>query len=333
MQPTPQSIHVDAILTNLSIAYKNRNYIADRVFPSVPVNKQSDKYFVFPRGAWFRDEAAMRGPGASAPEGGYEVSNDSYFANEWAFDHRIPKEVLENADIPLQPWQTGVNFVTEKILLRKERLVAEKVLTQVNWTTNDDTNGDWAHGAQTNTFLSDILDAKETMRKLIGQYPNRLLMDSKTFKELKQVAAIIERIKYTGTSGKPADVTLQTLAALLELDEVLLGSAIYSSAKEKKGGGDFTPVDIWEVNATKGSAFLFYTPPQVGLEVPSAGYCFNWRSTELGQAQVVSQDNYRVVKKWWENKPESWMIRGSERFDPKVVAADCGCLFRDTIVA
>jgi hypothetical protein len=332
MQPTPQSIHVDAILTNLSVAYKSPLYIGDRVFPSVPVAKQSDKYFTFPKGAWFRDEAGQRGPGAEAPEGGYTVSVDSYVCEEYAFDHRIPREVLENADQPLQPWQTGVNFVTEKVLLKKERLVAAAVMTPGNWSTNDDVAGDWAHGAAANSFIADVLDAKETMRRLIGRYPNRMVMDAKTFKELKQVAAIIDRIKYTGTSGKPADVTLETLAALLELDQILLGAALYSSAKETKGGAEFTPVDIWEVNSTKGAAFLYYAPPAAALETPSAGYIFNWRSTELGQSQIVSQDNFRVVKKWWENKPESWVIRCSERLDAKVVSADCGCLFRDTIL-
>ena len=157
-------------------------------------------------------------------------------------------------------------------------------------------------------------------------------MDPKTFKALKQVAAIIDRIKYTGTSGAPADVTLQTLAALFELDEVLLGGALYSSAKETKAGTDFTAVDIWETHATKGSAFLYYRPPGAALETPSAGYCFNWRGSEPGQSQIVRQDNFRTVKKWWENKPESWMIRASERIDAKVVSADAGYLFYDTIV-
>ncbi len=332
MQPTAQSIHVDAILTNLSVAYKNRLYIADRIFQSVPVNKQSDKYFVFPRGAWFRDEAGKRGPGSSAPQGGYEVSPDSYYADEWAFDHKIPKEVLENADIPLQPWTTGVNFVTDKILLRKERLVAEKILTPGNWTGGGDVQGNWAHGAVANSFITDMLDAKEDIRRRIGVYPNVLMIEAKTFKELKQLAALIDRIKYTGTSGKPADVRPHTLAALFVLDEVLLGAGIYYSAKEKKGGADFTPADIWEVNSTKGSAFLYYRPPQPALEVPAAGYCFNWRGTEMGQSQIIQQDNYRVVKKWWDNPVESWWVRAAERLDAKVVSADCGCLFRDTIL-
>lgn len=332
MQPTPESVHVDAILTNLSVAYKNGLYIADRVFPSVPVNKKSDKYFIFPKGAWFRDEADVRGPGAVAKEAGYLVSSDSYLCEEYAIDHRIPRETIENADDPLQPWQTGVNFATEKILLRKERLVAALAMTAANWTTSLDVNALWAPAGETNTFIANMLTAKEVIRQLIGRYPNVLLMDPKTFKALKGVAAIIDRIKYTGTSGKPADVTLQTLAALFELDEVLLGGALYSSALETKAGTDFTAVDIWETHATKGSAFLYYRPPGAALETPSAGYCFNWRGSEPGQSQIIKQDNFRTVKKWWENKPESWMIRASERIDAKVVSADAGYLFYDTIV-
>lgn len=331
MQPTPQSIHVDAVLTNLSIAYKNRFYIGDQIFPSVPVNKQSDKYYTFPKGAWFRDEAGMRGPGGEAPEGGYDVSPNSYFCNEWAFKHGIPVENIDNADIPLQPWQTGVNFVTDKILLRKERLVAAAVMTPGNWSKGGDIQGSWAHGAETNTFISDMLDAIEDGRKLGVNYIG-LVLDAKTLKELKQVPAIIERIKYTGTSGKPADVTPETLAALFELERVLIGRSIYSSAKEKKDATDFTSVDIWEVNATKGAAFLYYVPPEAALETPSAGYCFNWKRTDLGQNQVIQQDNQRIVEKWFDSGKKRWVIQASERFDPKVVAADCGCLFRDTIL-
>ena len=332
MQPTPESVHVDAILTNLSVAYRNGLYIADRVFPSVPVNKKSDKYFTFPKGAWFRDEADVRGPGAEAKEAGYLVSTDSYLCEEYAIDHRIPKETIENADDPLQPWQTGVNFATEKILLRKERMVAALAMTAANWTSSLDVNALWAPVGATNTFVSGILTGKETIRQLIGRYPNVLLMDAKTFKALKFVEEIIERIKYTGTSGAPAAVTLQTLAQLLELDEVILGGALYSSAKETKAGTDFTAVDIWETHATKGSAFLYYRPPSAALETPSAGYCFNWRGSEPGQSQIIQQDNFRTVKKWWENKPESWMIRASERIDAKVVSADAGYLFYDTLV-
>ena len=44
--PTLHDVHIDGPLSNVSIAYKNENYIADQVFPALAVAKKSDKYFV-----------------------------------------------------------------------------------------------------------------------------------------------------------------------------------------------------------------------------------------------------------------------------------------------
>ena len=55
--PTPRDVHVDAALTNISIAYKQSDdaFVAEKVFPVVPVGKQSgtqmfglDMYMVVP---------------------------------------------------------------------------------------------------------------------------------------------------------------------------------------------------------------------------------------------------------------------------------------------
>ena len=53
-QPTQNQVHVDAILTNISVAYmqKQENFIANKVFPIVPVDKQSDKYFSYTKNDW-----------------------------------------------------------------------------------------------------------------------------------------------------------------------------------------------------------------------------------------------------------------------------------------
>lgn len=44
--PTKSSVHIDSAMSNISIAYRNENYIAEQIFPNVPVQHQSDKYFV-----------------------------------------------------------------------------------------------------------------------------------------------------------------------------------------------------------------------------------------------------------------------------------------------
>lgn len=331
MQPTVSQVHRSAALSAISIGYKNTMYIADRVFLTVPVNKQADYYYEFEKGAFFRNDASVRGPGANARRGGYVVSDTEYNCAERAFAHQLPIELINNADEALQPWETGVNFATLKVLLAKEKLVSDLCCTASNWTTSNDAAAGWAAGAG-NTFIEDVLGAKETVRQLIGLYPNVMIMDPKTLTELKQESSVIDRIKYTGTQGAPADVTTQTIAQLFEMDEVLIGGAIYSDAEEIVAGTDFNAVDLWETNSSKGACFLFYRPPVAGREMPSAGYTFQWKGGAGHQSLVLSGDNYRDVRYWWEDSPKQWVVEASENFDAKATCADAGYLFYDTIV-
>ena len=61
--PTREDVHVDAVLTQISIAYaqKAEHFIANKVFPIIPRDKQSDKYFIWTQDDWFRDDMQRRG--------------------------------------------------------------------------------------------------------------------------------------------------------------------------------------------------------------------------------------------------------------------------------
>ena len=45
--PEVSQVHIDAALTNVSVAYRNPDYIADIIAPQVAVRKQSDKYYIY----------------------------------------------------------------------------------------------------------------------------------------------------------------------------------------------------------------------------------------------------------------------------------------------
>ena len=334
MQPTPKDVHKDSYLTGFSVGYKNPMFVADMVFPNVPVRKQSDYYYNFLKGAWFRNEAEVRGPGARAARGGYPVTSGTYSCQERAFAHPVPIEVINNADAPVRPFETGTRFATNKVMLAKEIAVASLCMTSGNWTSSNDVNAGWVGTVDGtgNTFIEDILAYKETIRQLIGVYPNRLIMDAKTFKAIKTEYTVLERIKYTGTQGRPADVTTQTIAQLFELDWVGIAGAIKSDAEEIVAGTDFNAVDIWEVTATKGSAFLYYATPAPALDEPTAGYTFNWKGSEDPVSAELAADLYRSVRYWWEKDIKSYIIEAAENFDVQAVCADAGCLFYDTIV-
>lgn len=312
-QPTKADIHIDVAMTNISIAYKNAFWVADRVFPSVVVKKDSDKYFTFDRGPWFRDDAKPRGPGARSAESGYTLGSGTYNCVEWALKKLIPDEERDNADLPLQPDTNATEFLTNAMMLRKERAVSAIVGA---WAATEDAAGLWKPPGSTNTILLDIATGKSTIRRAIGRYPNKLLIDSKTFEDMKNVDDILQRIKYMGSAGSPATVTAQALAAIFELDEVLVGGAIYSSAEETAAGDDFTALDVWDKNATKGLGFLFYAPSSPTLMDPAAGY--------------IIQSLPRTIDRWREIDEKCDVLRISEAYAIEQTSANAGYLFTDT---
>ncbi len=84
--PTSRDVHVDQMLTNVSVAYKNASYIADEAFPLLPVQKQSNIIPSYDQSYWFRDEAKMAGPGTEIAVADYAVTtSDTYFCHR----HRL----------------------------------------------------------------------------------------------------------------------------------------------------------------------------------------------------------------------------------------------------
>lgn len=324
-QPNVKALLVSGPLANVSIAYRNANYIADRVFPIIDNVDPRAKITRYGKDAWFRDEAGIRAPGARAPRGGYGIGYIPLNTVEYAFAKEVTEEdrrfaKSQNAP-PLQPDQDAIEFATDKVDLKKERRVAELIF-KTKWadgnTGGEDAEGKWAPG-DGNTFLADIEKGIKTIQSQTGITPNRLILDFGTYSALKQEPTILEKIKYT----ERAVLTSAILASLLDLEEVLVGKAIVNVAKENKSGR-FEPKYIWEKTPGKGMGFLFYAPPKPGLKIPSAGY----------QARVAYENNLpRRTMVWHEPAEHQDVYEVAEETDIVVTGADLGYLWVNTLNA
>jgi len=322
-QPNVKELIVAGPLANVSIAYRNMSYIADRVFPIIDRVSPSAKIARYLKSAWFRDEAGIRGPGSRANRGGYPVDYVSISTKEYAFAKEVTDEdrrfLKAQGAPPLKPDQDAIEFATDKIDLKKERRVAELIFTST-WSgvAGEDAGGGWAAGSG-NTFLADVRGRMETIRSNTGFKPNVLILDYGTYNSLKEESTVLDKIKYT----ERGVLTKELLAAILELDEVLIGEAIYSTAKETKSGTEFSAKNIWEKNAGKGSAFLFYRPSSPGLKTPSAGY----------QARVEYENGLpRRTTTWREPAEHQDVYEVAEETDILVTGSDLGFLWYDTLL-
>src|SRR5512137_184883 len=116
-QPTAGDIHVNAPLTNISIAYIQQatNFVADRVFPIVPVQFQANRYYVYDRAEWFRDQAQERAAGTESAGGGWKVDNTpTYAARIYAIHKDIDDPTRADADAMINLDRDATEWVTQQ---------------------------------------------------------------------------------------------------------------------------------------------------------------------------------------------------------------------------
>lgn len=300
-QPTIGDVHVDSVLTDISVRYRNLEYIAATAVPRVQVVNRSDKYFIFDT-ANLRNDALTRAPGAASRRGGYNLSTGNYSVETYSYETQVPDEIRRNADNPLNPDRNGVEFVSDIIDLKMEKAAATLINTSGNWTTNATLSGtsQWSDYANSDPF-TDLKTARETVITQIARRANTLILGYQVFEVLALHPDLLDRCKYGGTGDRPAMVTAQMMAQLFMVDQVLVGSAIENTAVE---GQTDTLAFVWGKHAWMG-----YVAPQAALETPSAAYCFT-----VGR----EVDTYR------DDNIKSDIIRAEEEWDMKKVAAGAG---------
>ena len=318
-QPAQVDVHVDAILTNISIAYiqKASNFISQKVFPVVPVDKQSDKYFKYNKQDWFRDEAELRADATESAGSGYGLSTDFYQASVYAFHKDIGDQVRENTDNPLDPDRDATQFVTQRMMLRQEIQWASDYFKTGVWAT-DVTGGtnftQWSDYAGSDP-IEDIELGKATILSTTGFEPNTLVLGYAVFRKLKNHPDIIDRIKWTNSDV----VTEQLLAKYFDVDRVLVAKAIKNTAAE----GVTASYSFVHTN----SAWLGYVNPTPGILQPSAGYVFTWKGVSDGLGTNIGITRFRM------QHLRADRVEAQIAWTNKIVATDLGYFFSSAVAS
>jgi hypothetical protein len=340
-QPSRSDVHINTPLTNISIAYAQdtNNFVAGKVFPGVPVSKQSDAYFTYDRGEFNRDEMLERAPGTESAGGTYTIGNSTYYARTYAFHRDIPESIRANSDSPINLDREAVIYVTQKALLRREILWAANYFTAgapgATWTFDvdgvassataaasfdptDASNNDKLHWSDaSSTPIEDIRQGKRYVLEATGFEPNTLTLGKAVYDYLVDHPDIVGRIDRGQTAGA-SRANLVTLADLFEVEKVLVMKAINNTAHK---GQTATHAFIGGKHA-----LLSYAPATPGIMTPSAGYTFNW--TGLIGSGV---DGMRI-KRFYMDHIESERIEIDMSFDQKLIAADLGYFFGAIVV-
>jgi hypothetical protein len=304
-------VHVDQALTEVSIAYRNAQFVADQIFPRIPVTKQSNKYFIYSKDS-FRILDDARRPGARANEIDWTLSTDTYFCEGHALAQAIPDELRANADQAIDVDVDTTETLTDLLYLQREIVVAAKATEPTVVTQNSTLSGTSQWSDFTNSDpIKAVEDQKTTIQKQVGQVPNSLLVSYPVFLALRNHPKIIERFKYAQVGIIQPD----HLKSAFNVDSFLIGAAVKNTANEAAAEAlDY----VWGKNA-----ILFCKPAAPGRRTVSLGYQFTWL---FG----ANTDGF-LVKRYRDESRTADIVEVQLYYDAKVVAANAAYLWLSAV--
>ena len=276
----PEDVHIDTPLSNMVIGFEPQNIIVDQIFPSVPVGKQSDKYYKWDKGDFFRVPNTLRAPKAKGQEVTYSVSSDSYYCDNHALRHEEPFEAMANSDLVLSGREKKVRSLKSLLMLGREDRVASLVTSGTNvgsYTTLSGT-GQWSDYTNSDP-INDMETGKEAIRSTTGLDPNLLIISQPVFRKLVHHPDLIDRLKYV----QKGILTAANLAELFEIDKILIGKTIKNTGEE---GHTDSFTNVWGNHAV---LMHVTNGPDPDGKDPSAGYSFDWTSPILGGLPMAAE--------------------------------------------
>jgi hypothetical protein len=314
-QPGARDVHVDKLLTNISVGYKNEEYIADQIFPTVMVEKQSDLIASYDKGDWLRAVMQPHAPGTVGARSGYKVdTSKTYFCKGWKLGKELPDDVVNNADQPFRMFEDVTDWLNEQARLRWELEFATNYFAASKGWQDKVAGTDfvaWDNVAGSNP-ITDLRRFGDLIRQKTGRKLNKWVFSQKVWNTLVDHPLIVDRIKHTSKDS----ITPEILAGLVGYNSTHIGSAIYAPNEEGLPAASAV-AEVWGNHALG-----LFTPERPSLFTPAGGYIFIWRPI------TNTKFYFRRLKN---EEKEITILEIKSFFDMKQIDGDSGVFLQNCI--
>jgi hypothetical protein len=162
----------------------------------------------------------------------------------------------------------------------------------------------WSDYTNSDPFTN-IRTAISTVQAAIGRRPNTLVFGQATWNKLVDHPDIVERIKYSMAGA----VTAELVARLFDVEQVLIGSAVYNSADE---GATDSLGYIWGKHA-----WACYITPKPALKQITLGYHMSYKTRE--------------AEKWDDGDAKARYVRVHDNYVAEFVAVEAAYLIKNAV--
>jgi hypothetical protein len=304
-------MHVDAVLSNLSIKYRNEAMIWPMILPIVKVNKRSDVYYIYNKADAYKlvdDRLTSKG---MANEIDWGVSDTNYSVKDHGLGDWLSQDSIDNADNPLQPEIDTNDFLNSALDVAQEKRVVDIIFSASSYPVGNKTQltGQDQWGGTTDDPIDDIQTAIEAcfMRA------NTLVFGVEAWLKFRKLPEILDACKaMAGATLKGGMVSAAEVAALFEVEKILIGRSRYNSSNPGQAAA-FTR--LWGKHVA-----ALYVNPSPGIKTVTFGATFS----ETLRFTSRDFDPKRGIK-------GAHYIRPAWNSDEKIIASDCGYFIEDAV--
>lgn len=341
MNRTTASIQVDiakglfkphTALSNMALAYyqNDSSYFARTIFPICPVNLSSDNYYIFDKEDLLRDDWQRKPAYGKVDPAVLSEHTETYACQVDQIIMGIDQ--IRQTDLTRRmgpstrdPKQQRTKAISAKANIHQDNIFAKKFFKAGVWSNEETgvdsttpTTGQFIKFSNGNSDPVAFINEKSTeMEENTGRRPNRLALGVNVYNALKKHPAILERVKYGGTTANPASVNVNVLAQLFEMERI----SVQRSIMNKAAMGEVPQMSyIGDPDAF----LLAYATDSPSVDEPSAGYIFTWDM--LGNGNILPILNYLG-----ENGTHSEFVEGLMATDMKKTADDLAMFFKNAV--
>lgn len=300
-----EELRINAYLSEIARGYSNNSFIADKLFPTIPSEKEKIDIFEFNKEAFqiYDTERAIRANSNVISPKGFNKHSATLKEHDLAYpiDYREEEEAEK---IKLQVHAT--NVVTQGLYLKHEKQCAELAQNPDNYAVSNKSSlaGSSKFSDKDSDPVGIVDDAKDQICKQIGQDPNTLVMGQEVWTALKRNKALKDMI--ASTSNKT--ITLDLLKEFFEIENIFIGRAIYSDAQNKFQR-------VWGNNI-----ILAFVPSLTSKTQYDPSYGYTVRKKDALQIDEYEKEGNKVK-----------YIRGTDIYTPFLVGPDAGYLISNVV--
>lgn len=323
---TPQAVHVDEFLTSFSISFATeQNYLADKIFPVIDVEKQSDKYYVFDaaeENREFTDLVTKAAPRTMPRKFELTQSNDSYFAELYFAGFDIDTQTAANEDEMLRTRERKAKLLMDNLMKKRDRDFISTFMTTGVWGEDLAGTTDFVKWSDSSsTPIDDVMLWKENFEiRNYGLKPNKIVLTKDIKRVLMGNTQILGRINGGATVANPAMVNDSIIASIFEVDEVVYADVV---SNQKNHGQT-------EVAARMVSdqLLMVHSPSNAGVDTPAAGMIFAYNAVP-GFTWGITMESFSNDYLRMQQIEEE--VHGKMAYDMKVTGAKLGTYVSDLI--